>query len=83
VAIVYRHATMEADGEESTMAKPIIKKDFVYGISAEKTHDVQVRWDNLVFIGMQHIFDDGSARYSPKKPKRKRFERERVALSAP
>jgi hypothetical protein len=54
---------MEADGEESTMAKPIIKKDVVYGISAEKTHDVQVRWDNLVFIGMQHIFDDGSARY--------------------
>lgn len=43
VAIIYRHATEAVDGVDSTAEERVIVKDFIFGMSDEKTHDALVR----------------------------------------
>ena len=42
VCIVYRHATLHADGLVSTLENPILIKDFVFGISNDRKQNARV-----------------------------------------
>ena len=42
VCIVYRHATMQADGKVSTLGDPIMIKDFVFAISDDRKQNARV-----------------------------------------
>ena len=43
VCIIYRHATLAADGVASTLEHPILIKDFVFGVSDDHKHNARVR----------------------------------------
>ena len=39
VCVVWRHASMEVDGVQSTLEKPVLVKDYVYMLSDDRKHD--------------------------------------------
>jgi hypothetical protein len=53
VCIIYRHATLATDGQESTLEKPILIKDFVFGVSDDHKHNARVR---RVFLGICTLY---------------------------
>ena len=54
VSVIFRHASIQLDGIQSTDDLPIIIKDYVFMISDDKTHDAAVSTQPLV--GPLHHF---------------------------
>ncbi len=76
VTVLFRHSTLEYDGEESTIEKPVIVKEHIFSILDDKTHDnyavhqIRCRIDNYLKntvktnVKLMHEFCDGcSAQY--------------------